>query len=716
MAPIDSYAYCPCGSGKKLKFCCHDIADEMGKIQDMLQGGQRAACLDYIESIEKKFPDRAYLVTTKALLQSALGSQGAALATLENFLAKEPNNSVALAEHGLVTATLKGPIAGVASIQKALEAGKEALSGRVVASVERLGEMLMMDGQVMAARGHFMLSYTMNPNDEQSLQMLARFFGAPNIPLPLKNEQTLVPAPEGVAWKAEFDTAIDGARRGLWQSTADKLAVIAEQNPTASEPWRNLAILRGWLADTQGSIAALRKLSTLDIPWDEKVEAEALAQILDSGEDTDVVDEMRVSFEIRDFEKVVETLATDKRSAATAWESLGIDLGDQPPPRAAYFLLDRTLPATGANIARQDVPCILAKLLLFGRQTDREARLDAYLRRTEIDAAKKALGELLGDALAPAGEPEKIGETPTAEASLSWSWRLPDDVAAAHVRKIVEEQRRETVLNVWPNTKSKRFGDKTPLEIAGDKNFAVPLAAAVLLIELSFTQPNVESIFVELRNKLNVPQPQTPDAASFGPLGVPYTRLHRLDVKSLSDDDLLNDFQRGLQVIARQAVRKLGLEIIARPALEEKVDMAGVYGHLADLEDGNDQALAYIELARKASEKRGQSSAPWDLEELELRLRRGEVEEFGRLADHIQTQHLREPGVAQHLMNILYQAGIVDENGRPRGGRPGGDPFSMPGASAPPAESNKLWTPDSPGGAAPAASGGKSGLWMPGMD
>jgi hypothetical protein len=48
MPPIDSYAYCPCGSGKKLKFCCADIADEMGKIQDMLTGGQRAACLDYI--------------------------------------------------------------------------------------------------------------------------------------------------------------------------------------------------------------------------------------------------------------------------------------------------------------------------------------------------------------------------------------------------------------------------------------------------------------------------------------------------------------------------------------------------------------------------------------------------------------------------------------------------------------------------------------------
>lgn len=724
MSSIDSYAYCPCGSGKKLKFCCADIADEMSKIQDMLNGGQRAACLDYIESLEKKFPDRAYLVTTKALLQSALGSEAAALATLDAFLAKEPTNPVALAEKGLVLASLEGPISGISWLQKALEAGKESLSGRVVASVARLGEMLLMEGQVMAARGHFMLAYSMNPNDEGSLQMLARFFQAPNIPLPLKNEQTLATAPAGAAWQADFDAAVLDARRGLWASAAEKISAIAEANPTASEPWRNLAILRGWLADTPGAIAATRKLTALDIPWDDAVEAEALAQILDSVEDLDVVDEMKIALEIKDLEKVSELLSADKRAAATPWESLGIDPGEGPRPRAAYFLLDRPLPASGANIARQDVPVIVAKLLIYGRQTDREARVEIYVRRSEIDAAKQALAAIVGDAVGAPGEPEKVGESPTAEASLSWSWRLPDDAEAAHVRKIVEEQRRDTVLNVWPNTKFKRFGGKTPAEVAGDKQYAVALAAAVLLIELSFTQPSVEPVFAELRTKLQIPAPQTPDPASFGPLGVPYTRIHRLDPKSLSDEDLLTNFQRALQVIARQAVRRLGLEIIARPGLDEKIDMAGIYGHLADLEDGSDQALKYIDLARQAAEKRKQSTAAWDLEELELRLRRGEAEEFGRLADHIQAQHLREPGVAQAFMQILYQAGIVDQYGRPRGPMPGmgggaaeGPGLVMPGSSSAPAEGgSKLWTPDG-GAPAPAApSGGKSGLWMPGMD
>ena len=79
---LDPYSYCPCGSGKKLKFCCQDLAAEMQRIHEMLEGGQRAAALEYIESLEKKFPDRADLVTTKALLQSILGSDEKAAATM----------------------------------------------------------------------------------------------------------------------------------------------------------------------------------------------------------------------------------------------------------------------------------------------------------------------------------------------------------------------------------------------------------------------------------------------------------------------------------------------------------------------------------------------------------------------------------------------------------------------------------------------------------
>ena len=56
---LDHYASCPCGSGKKLKFCCSDLIGEMEKIQRMLEGNQRAACLEHVRSLRAKHADRA---------------------------------------------------------------------------------------------------------------------------------------------------------------------------------------------------------------------------------------------------------------------------------------------------------------------------------------------------------------------------------------------------------------------------------------------------------------------------------------------------------------------------------------------------------------------------------------------------------------------------------------------------------------------------------
>src|SRR5438105_3443141 len=70
---IDPYAACPGGTGKKIKFCCPDLVHELEKVQKMLDGEQRAACLEYIDSLESKFPDRACLLSVKAMLQAQLG-------------------------------------------------------------------------------------------------------------------------------------------------------------------------------------------------------------------------------------------------------------------------------------------------------------------------------------------------------------------------------------------------------------------------------------------------------------------------------------------------------------------------------------------------------------------------------------------------------------------------------------------------------------------
>ena len=63
---VDPYAMCPCGSGKKLKFCCSDLVGEIEKIHRMIEGEQPRAALRHVEQTLATHPGRA----------SLLGSEG----------------------------------------------------------------------------------------------------------------------------------------------------------------------------------------------------------------------------------------------------------------------------------------------------------------------------------------------------------------------------------------------------------------------------------------------------------------------------------------------------------------------------------------------------------------------------------------------------------------------------------------------------------------
>ena len=50
----DNYRLCPCGSGKKAKFCCKDLAPEIEKVLKLIAGDQRAAAIQALDLLIKK--------------------------------------------------------------------------------------------------------------------------------------------------------------------------------------------------------------------------------------------------------------------------------------------------------------------------------------------------------------------------------------------------------------------------------------------------------------------------------------------------------------------------------------------------------------------------------------------------------------------------------------------------------------------------------------
>ncbi|MEZ5951543.1 MAG: tetratricopeptide repeat protein [Planctomycetaceae bacterium] len=63
---LDPYSLCPCGSGKKLKFCCTDIVNDMLKALQLHEGGQSRAALKILQKLHAQEPGRAWPATSLA--------------------------------------------------------------------------------------------------------------------------------------------------------------------------------------------------------------------------------------------------------------------------------------------------------------------------------------------------------------------------------------------------------------------------------------------------------------------------------------------------------------------------------------------------------------------------------------------------------------------------------------------------------------------------
>src|ERR1700733_1000142 len=105
---IDVYDLCPCGSGKKLKFCCAPIIDEMAKINRLQANDQPRQALAAIEKIEKSHPDNPWVGTVRAEILMALGQIDEAQGILDDLLKRHPDHPQVLGRSALVQLLNKG--------------------------------------------------------------------------------------------------------------------------------------------------------------------------------------------------------------------------------------------------------------------------------------------------------------------------------------------------------------------------------------------------------------------------------------------------------------------------------------------------------------------------------------------------------------------------------------------------------------------------------
>lgn len=733
---LDAYQPCPCGIDKKIKFCCGaEIIDDLGKIEDALSGEQRLGALDLTNRLLEKKPDRPCLLMHKATIQMALRELDACRQTVEHVLKVAPGNPGGLAIGAMLDCQEGKAEEAVDKLQSALEAEQGKLIPVVYEAIGIIARTLDAIGEPLAAQAYAVFQAAASQGkDRNAVMNLLELEASGQIPLAVQGMTGLVSAPAESQMKAaavaEFNAALKQADLGCWQKAASMFESLGKKEPNEPAIWRNIGVCRLRILNNNGAIEAFRYFSTMkSVPRDDAVEAEALAQHLRDPSEIDTLPEVTVTYGLTDAAALREQLLSSKRVQNVPFDPAPFREANEPAPLAVFLVLDREIPPNSQNLTRDNVPKVLGEMALYGKETDRPARVEfTAVKSADFDSRVKHLLDVLGSFAGEKLGDEETGRMSAVAAALSINWRFPDDTPVELRKKMMQEQRTLALLSIWPNLPMGILDGKTPRQAVADPAGQIRVQAIVLQMDLA--EPVENPDYNKLRRSLGLPtlEPIDPGGVRVEPLSP--AKLARLDVSKATDEQLVAAYRRAVVTSSPRLLRRIGLEIVSRPSLDanKDVDKAEVHDILARMSLDADEAISYLAKAQELAKSKGRSPARYLLAELPYRLQRGEEQESRRIINLLTTKHAREPGVQESLLNLLAQLGLVrmdPATGRPiimvpSGAAQGAAGPSLGGAAtatplAAPEPQSSLWTPDQMA-PVPTGEGKASKLWIPGMD
>ena len=719
---LDVYSPCPGGTERKIKFCAcgKDMANELGRVVDALSGGQRANALGQINRLLDSHGNRACLLALKGSVQLEMQDVEGLKQTAETFSDAHSDNAAAQSMLAISRA-LEGDTEGaVDATQQAMQLSSQSIHELTHQAIGLVGQQLFAQRKILGARAH--LGLYVGALDEEGTHaesLLMDIMRSPQVPLILKSEFQFQRAPEGQVWRESCDAAVDLAERGAWGAARDRFDELSEELSNEPIIWKNLAIVEGILGNEADAADAWRRYAMSDgVPLEEAVEAEALAQFL-IQEEVQQLDRIRQTYPFTDIDRVMERLLSDRRLEQIETDLASMATEDRPAPKTGFWLLDREMPMSAEDLQADQVPCVIGQLFVYGRETDREPRIDfVTVRRSEFDTAVTRVKEILGEYGGEMASEEKIGEIPAPVDTLSFQPRFPRDATPQQRRQLADTRRRAMTLEQWPELPQGALDGKSPAELASDPKGRIQVQAAVLIMETIPSNDTVMQDYDLLREKLGLPANTDLDPEGLQIDSLPPCRLHRLPPERLTDDQLTEAFARSTWLTISRAARRLGPELIDRTHLHSRVDLASIYGALGSMGEDLDEALEYTLKAEQAATAAKRSPAAYLFRELELRTMRGESSECQRVFETLQTQHADEPGVRESLYRWLVSIGAITPEGQPAA--PGGAVAEQTAEHALAAEESPaqaapgVWTPGG-GEPAPGPKQDKPGLWLPGQ-
>ena len=721
---IDPYASCPGGTCKKVKFCCPDLVGDLEQLDRLIEGDQISAALEQVKRLAEKHPKRACLMATQVKLELATKQVAEAAASSRAFLEAFPDNPLALGHAAVSEAIAGNLLEAAATFDKAREASGDEVSPDLVRIAATLVQAAAQAGHTGFAQGivEWMIDKSLGTAEDR--RVLAAVVGSSGVAPALRTKVHFEEAPADAPWRLEFDTAFKAA--GEWRllkalTAFRSLKGVAGESP---EIFTNIAALCEMLARPfEASEAWLKIAGMRGTAADDAIEATGRAIALETEADEDRSPQVR--YEVTrgplaaaeaaagGIELLEDRLRHDSRFEPAPFDRSTWVARGAAPPRSVYRVFDAAADAAGSGR-------LVASLLLFGKQTDREAEAVLQGFAPDLAAARSIVEQVLGLSLAaPASQPGLPSVTPTNWLLASQFRMKPPAPPTAPIPagedspidKLLDEQRSllwSRFIELWPDTALPELLGKTPREALKTPDGAMRVEALVSEGEATSRQRDASEAWTALRGRLGLKSPQTIEATR--PLDeVPPLRWHRVALAKLDLDQLRGLFLTAMDAGFELAAERAAEAILARTDTAPE-DRWEAYSFLEARATSSVKRLEIIGHLRELSKELKVSDGMIDIAELRIRLQRGDQADIMRLLEHLRRDHSRDQRVLEALAEVLVEAG-VDLSALAGQAMPAGASGGMP-AAAPPAASSPggIWTPGSP---QPGQSGEKKTIWTP---
>jgi tetratricopeptide (TPR) repeat protein len=633
---IDAYAPCPCGSGKKFKWCCQPIHIQIDRAMRQEADGQHEAALHTMDEVIASNPANPEALGRKAQILYAQDKIDEAESTLQKALDINPGYPFGHLLRGLFRRH-EGEIAGALLLFRQAADLYAPEAGAVVAQVYSLiADCEMKLNRPVAARAALEIAGRFQPTDEDQARSFEALFGDESrLPLSARREHRLQSAPTTAPpeRRAAWDRAVAGAAGPRLGEVARAFDRLATEDPQDAAAWLNLGLARAFRGDNRGALEALSAYVGLETDDTQAASAWALGEVLRCGQgmetEADYL-EYSYTYQMRQPQQVVGFLGV--------WEQENRVIGVQVQEQEGILtglILDKPVGLT-AELTASQLPRPGAHLLIFGDHL----RL-SNSNREALERVRTELQQRTGAMLAE-GRPGKT--VPPFHEVLAEATVFPIGISdETEATRCVVEHMARFFEETWIHRPLRSLQNVPPIDAAGHTALRKKLLGAIQFLQECAAPGGFPYDFDQLRRKLGLKS--VAPAAAAVPVGpdipkMSVAELATLVPESLTDEQAEQAYQAALHLDARELAAVFAQSIVARPPSPGRPDRYSWFGHLVQsalAENDTDKALDYLNEGEKADceQNEGRRRNDYELRRAQIHARRGEPDQAQDVFDRL---------------------------------------------------------------------------------